>query len=148
MRLSSYLIWCALSFCTYIPCLSCKAGIVRNQHGLCKLILPVCCPCFSVFTSQKMVCLVTRIDRYDVLLQLLVLKFKKKRLLIKKKQNYSLLHQMSFFHYRTQIKGFYVFSCEKLSAYIIRHMMTHDHTCDVFSFDKMSCNAICQRENM
>jgi len=26
--------------------------------------------------------------------------------------------------------------------------MTYDHTYDIFSFDKMSYNAICQRENV
>jgi hypothetical protein len=88
--------------------------------------------------------LVIRVGRYNVLLQCLVFKFKKKLLLIKKKQKYLLLYQMCFFHCRTQIKGFMFFITKFYPAYIIKHVMTRDHTCDFFSpgVDEMSCNPI------
>jgi len=78
-----------------------KAGVVRNQHVLCKLILPIRYSCFSVSTSQKLAYLVTKTGRYDVPLQLLVGKNFKKLVLMEKKQKYCLLYQMYFFHCRT-----------------------------------------------
>jgi hypothetical protein len=72
--------------------MQCKAGVVRNQLGLCKLILPVHCSRISVSTSQKMVYLVIRIGRYDVPLQLLISKISKYLVLTEKKWKYCLLH--------------------------------------------------------
>ena len=40
-----------------------KAGIVRNQHGLCKLILPIQYLHFSVFAFQRMSLVILGISR-------------------------------------------------------------------------------------
>ena len=74
-----------------------KAGVTRNQLGLCKLILPVQYTCFSISTSQNMLILVSRIGTYNAPLQLLGGRILKKILLMEKKQKYCFIMLNVFF---------------------------------------------------
>ena len=74
-----------------------KAGVIRNQLGLCKLILPVQCSCLFFSTSQKLSCLVIRINRYDTPLQKLICRSKKKIVLKEKRKKNCVISLNVFF---------------------------------------------------
>ena len=121
--------------------LNTKAGVTRNQHGLCKQILPVQCSSYCVSTSQKVSFLAHETGRYNAPLQLSCGRILKNILSKEKREKIILLHQMFFFCCRTQIKGFHNFFGTILAAYVSTHVMTCDHICDYFSLCFMSATS-------